>query len=141
MHTEFWLFKFSVFELLITLEFFQKFLSLIQMLLIEIYTESLHALRNVGFHLVILRLYLFLQLALLFSFNLLLSQLILCNNLLWRKSNITLLEFLVNNFFDFCLGGHVLSLFDSGLGVGSCLLRLLLLNDLFLRLQSRRYLL
>ena len=137
MNTEFWLFKFSVFKLLITLEFFQKFLSLIQMLLIEIYAESFHALRNVGFQLVILRLYLFIQLALVFSFNLLLSLFILCNNLLWRNGNITLLKFLVDNFFDFCLGGHVLSLFDSGLRICSCLLRLLLLNDLFLSLLSR----
>ena len=70
MHTEFWLFKLSVFKLLITLEFFQKFLSLIQMLLVEIDAESVHALRNIGFHLVILRLYLLLQLVLLLCFNL-----------------------------------------------------------------------
>ena len=133
MDTEFGLFKFSVFKLLIALEFLQKFLGLIQMLLIEIYAESFHALRNICFHLIILRLYLFLQLVLLLCLNHLLLLLVLNNLLLRNLFFLTLLKFLVNYFFDFWWGGHVLSLINGLRFISNCgLLRLLLLNDLWL---------
>lgn len=72
MHTKLWLFKLSILKLLITLEFFEKFFGLVEVLLVQVYAESVDALGYISLQEIILRLNLFLQLLLLLRLGFLL---------------------------------------------------------------------
>lgn len=106
------------------------------MLFIKVYAESIHALRYISSHLIILGLHLFPQLLLLLSLELRLLRLILFNYLLRYLFLLALLEFLVDDFFNFLLGGHILlNLFNHGLRLLRNYLLRLLFNHLFSSLQ------